>query len=119
MRILVVDDRPINVEVLRDFFEMAGWEVITAADGEEGINAFRQHDFDFVLTDLEMPKRDGLDVLAYVAQVRPWIKFALMTGKPDWCIEEINKGRLNMKDINILYKPLEFSKLFEVINGGT
>ncbi len=62
-RILIADDNPTNVEVLRVRLGAQGYDIITAADGEEAISRARADDPDLILLDIMMPKRDGLSVL--------------------------------------------------------
>jgi class 3 adenylate cyclase len=61
-RILIVDDNPTNVKVLQTRLASEGYEIITAADGEEGLAAARQHAPDLILLDVMMPKLDGFEV---------------------------------------------------------
>ena len=61
-RILIVDDNPTNVKVLQIRLAAEGHEVITAADGEEGLEAARRHTPDLILLDVMMPKLDGFEV---------------------------------------------------------
>jgi adenylate cyclase len=61
-RILIVDDNPTNVKVLQTRLLADGYEVITAADGEEGLATARQHVPDLILLDVMMPKLDGFEV---------------------------------------------------------
>jgi class 3 adenylate cyclase len=61
-RILIVDDNPVNVKVLQTRLAAEGYEVITAADGEEGLAAARTLTPDVILLDVMMPKVDGLEV---------------------------------------------------------
>ena len=60
--ILVVDDEPEIVRLVRDYLENAGFDVIVAADGAEALRAARQHHPDLVILDLNLPSLDGLDV---------------------------------------------------------
>lgn len=60
--ILVVDDEPEIVRLVRDYLENAGFDVIAAADGAEALRAVRQHRPDLVILDLNLPSVDGLDV---------------------------------------------------------
>ncbi len=57
---LVVDDDPVIVRLLRVNFEMEGYEVATAADGEEALAAVRSSRPDIVVSDVMMPRLDGL-----------------------------------------------------------
>ncbi len=61
-RILIVDDNPVNVKVLQTRLAAEGYEVITAADGEEGLAAARTLTPDLILLDVMMPKVDGFEV---------------------------------------------------------
>ncbi len=61
-RILIVDDNPTNVKVLRTRLAAEGYEIVTAADGEEGLEAARQQTPDLILLDVMMPKVDGFEV---------------------------------------------------------
>jgi adenylate cyclase len=61
--ILVVDDDPINRQMLTRLLEQDGYRVDTAADGEKGLEMLRTDPFDIVLLDLVMPGMDGYQVL--------------------------------------------------------
>jgi DNA-binding response OmpR family regulator len=63
LRLLVIDDDPVIVELLRVNFEIEGFEVLTAADGEEGLERARADHPDLVLSDIMMPRLDGLQLL--------------------------------------------------------
>src|ERR1700694_75559 len=58
----IVNDNPTNVKVLQTRLAAEGYEVLTAADGEEGLAAARQHTPDLILLDVMMPKLDGFEV---------------------------------------------------------
>jgi DNA-binding response OmpR family regulator len=61
-RILIVDDNPTNVKVLATRLAAEGYEILTAADGEEGLAAARRDTPDLILLDVMMPKLDGFEV---------------------------------------------------------
>jgi two-component system alkaline phosphatase synthesis response regulator PhoP len=60
--ILVVDDEPKIVTVLKGYLEQAGFRVVTAADGQMALTTFRHEKPDLVVLDLTLPLIDGLDV---------------------------------------------------------
>jgi len=60
MRILLVDDAPVNREVATGLLEMFGHDVEVATNGREAVTMLEHHHFDVVLMDLEMPEMDGL-----------------------------------------------------------
>ncbi len=61
-KILIVEDEPDMILGLRDNFEFEGYEVVTAADGGEGIEKARSHKPDLVILDIMLPKLSGLEV---------------------------------------------------------
>jgi DNA-binding response OmpR family regulator len=60
--VLVVDDQPEIVRILRDYLERAGFSVLTAADGAAAMVAARRDKPDLIVLDLTLPTMDGLDV---------------------------------------------------------
>lgn len=66
LRILLADDETDVALVARTRLEVSGYEVITAADGEEALRLFRQQRPDLVLLDILMPKLDGFQVCALI-----------------------------------------------------
>lgn len=60
--VLVVDDDPVIVTLLRVNFELEGWTVLSAANGEEGLALARAEHPDVVVCDVMMPRLDGLAV---------------------------------------------------------
>jgi two-component system KDP operon response regulator KdpE len=67
-RILVADDEAANRKVVRDALEKAGHDVETAIDGDEAARLFEDGDFDLVVTDLNMPRLDGLELVRRIRQ---------------------------------------------------
>jgi DNA-binding response OmpR family regulator len=62
--ILVVDDDPVILQLLQVNFEMEGFKVLTAADGQEGVDRTRTDRPDVVVSDVMMPRMSGLELLA-------------------------------------------------------
>jgi len=61
-RILLVDDEPILIKGLKFTLEQDGYEILTAADGEEALRVFSENPVDLVLLDVMLPKMDGVVV---------------------------------------------------------
>jgi two-component system cell cycle response regulator DivK len=62
-RILVVEDNPLNLKLVRDVLQIAGYDVVEARSGEEGLSAAREAPPDLVLMDLQLPGIDGTETM--------------------------------------------------------
>lgn len=84
-KILAVDDAPENLEILRTRLAAKGYDVITAADGEEGLARARAESPDLVLLDIMMPKLDGIAVLKALKAdtALRFVPVVLVTAKAD------------------------------------
>jgi two-component system, cell cycle response regulator DivK len=67
-RILVVEDNPLNLKLVRDVLQFAGYDVIEAHSGEEGVRAALADPPDLVLMDLQLPGIDGTETLHRLRQ---------------------------------------------------
>jgi DNA-binding response OmpR family regulator len=64
LTVLVIDDDPVILELLRVNFEIEGFDVVTAKDGDEGLAMAQELHPDVVISDIMMPRRDGLQLLS-------------------------------------------------------
>jgi DNA-binding NtrC family response regulator len=103
-RILVVDDEPPQLEVLRLILGGEGYEAVTAVSGRGALAALRAQPFDLVLTDLKMPDLSGIALLEEILRAQPGACVVLMTahGTIDSAVEAMRKGAFDY-----LTKPLD------------
>jgi len=80
-RILIVEDEPAMVAGLRDNFEYEGYEVISAADGAEGLERALADNPDLVVLDVMMPRMSGLDVCKQLKARRPSLPIIMLTAR--------------------------------------
>ncbi len=80
-RILIVEDEPAMVAGLRDNFEYEGYEVISAADGAEGLARALADNPDLVVLDVMMPRMSGLDVCKQLKAERPSVPIIMLTAR--------------------------------------
>ncbi len=67
-KILIIEDEVSIQKILTEPLTFAGYKVITASDGLEGINKFHEQDFDLILLDIMLPKIDGYTVCEMIRQ---------------------------------------------------
>lgn len=92
--ILVVDDEQASREALVDVLREEGYAVTSANDGEAGRAAIEASDFDLVITDLRMPKLDGLGLLREIRSIAPQTLVILVTAHAsvDSVVEALHQG---------------------------
>ena len=79
-RILVIDDDVQMRRMLRQLLERAEYEVIEAADGDTGIELHRHEPMDLIITDLIMPKKDGMETIIELKRDFPDVKIIAISG---------------------------------------
>jgi CheY-like chemotaxis protein len=73
LRVLLVDDHPINRQVAQLFLRPFNMHIVEAANGAEALEALEREEFDVVLLDMHMPVMDGPTAIARIrASTKPW-----------------------------------------------
>jgi len=80
-RVLVIDDEPQMLLGLRDNLELEGYEVLTATNGEEGLQQALAAKPDLVILDLMLPRRSGLDVCRELRARAPAVPIIMLTAR--------------------------------------
>lgn len=81
MKILLVDDDPFVGEMMALVLQECGYEVDTAENGEEALNIFNaEGDIGLVISDMNMPGMDGLELFSRLRQTETKVPFILLTG---------------------------------------
>lgn len=83
MKILMVEDSQSVCEMMAMFFKKEQWEVTFAPDGEQAIEDFNAHaaEWDLVLLDLNLPKKDGMQVAAEIRRKSPTVPIIMLTAR--------------------------------------
>ncbi|NLI83638.1 MAG: diguanylate cyclase [Deltaproteobacteria bacterium] len=79
-RILVVDDEKQVCEILEEFLSQMGHEVGTAKDGVEALERLKNGSFEIVITDIDMPRMDGIELIRYLAEHKSSVDAIAITG---------------------------------------
>jgi len=110
MRILIVDDEPMQRDMLREFLEEEGHQVTSAADGEEALRLFSDLPFHLVLLDHRMPGMTGDVVLARMKEINPLVPAIMLTayGAVEMAVEVMKLGA-----VDFMEKPVDIIRLAE------
>ncbi len=113
--ILIIDDEAQIRSMLRLILERAGYKVIEAADGVEGIRLYRREQTDLIITDLIMPNKDGIGMIIDLKKEFPGIRIIAMSGgglnKPEGYL----KGAQRLGARYTLSKPIDREQLLRAV----
>jgi PAS domain S-box-containing protein len=112
--LLLVDDDPVMRELLRRVLERAGFEVVTAGDGQAALQHIRRQVPDVVLMDLEMPGMDGSTTLQEIRKHWRSLPVILHTGHVDGPL--LNRA-LEWSPHTVLPKPCPMDQLVKTVRG--
>ncbi len=114
-KILVVDDEQSLRDVLSIMLKRAGYVVTSAMDGEDAIELLNREIFDLVITDLRMPKIDGMEVLKAVKSVSPETVVLIITAfaTADSAVEAMKQGAYDY-----LTKPFQVDEVQLIIRNA-
>lgn len=88
-RILIIDDQPEVIELLKDLLEHNKFEVLTATDGVEGLAKAKTHKPDLIILDITMPVMDGYDFIKELKSDEDFKKIPVI----------VITGRVQLKEI--------------------
>lgn len=112
--IIAEDSKPIlrNIRALMQSMELPIVITATASNGLEALEYIKAHSVDILLTDIRMPKLDGLALIEQCKLVNPNLKAVLISGYSDF---EYTRKALNLQVFDYLLKPVERHQLAEVM----
>lgn len=108
-KILLVDDDSCILSIVSKALECEGYQITSESSAEAAIKALHEKNFDLVITDLEIGKANGIDVLREAKKVNPETTVLMFTGSP------IDALRLGADDY--ISKPCGLAQLCETVTG--
>jgi len=116
-KILIVEDESAIRRVLSKILseEDESYQIFEAEDGEKAIQMITEDDFDLVICDIKMPKKDGEEVLAYAKSIKPEINFVMISGHGD-LETAVNTMRLGAFDY--ISKPPDLNRLLTTVRNA-
>jgi len=111
-QVLIVDDEPNLRKILSAQLTRDGYDVMTAEDGEQGLALLREHHIDLVITDLKMPKVDGMTLLKKALEEEPELPVVLVTahGTIDTAVEALKSGAFDF-----VTKPFDKDEVRQIV----
>jgi CheY-like chemotaxis protein len=114
-KILVVEDVADTRDLLHRYFTNAGYTVPTAVDGGEGLHKAKAEKPDLILTDLAMPRMDGLEMIKHIRLEPETAKIPILifTAHSSVTMEDAIEAGADQ----IFYKPVDFDELRKVVRA--
>jgi len=111
-QILIADDEPNMRRVLTAQLTRDGYDVQSVEDGEKAKGVLEEHHFDVVISDLRMPKVDGMELLKHIAEAHPNLPVIMITahGTVDTAVEALKLGAYDF-----VTKPFDKNELRNVV----
>jgi DNA-binding response OmpR family regulator len=126
-RILIIDDERDVRDSVAKILERAGFEVHVADGGAAGLEAYRSHGADVVITDIIMPETHGVDVIAALRQADNAVRIIAISGGGNFGLAGYQPGAITTNAYlaaaskvgadAILTKPFERQELLDLVNG--
>lgn len=110
--ILVVDDEKVFGDTLSALLDSQGYEVNTASSASEALSFFERNKYDLLITDINMPGIDGIDLIRQIQKFNPQQRIVVVTGFPS---HESQEEAFRMGVINYLVKPFAVERFLEVV----
>ena len=112
-RILVIDDEDIIRQLLLRIFDKQGYYIETIDDGNAALKKISEGFFNLLITDLKMPKINGMDVLKEIKKINPYIEVIIITGYPtiESAVEAIKIGAFDF-----VCKPFDLHQIISTVN---
>ncbi|MCX7991197.1 MAG: sigma-54 dependent transcriptional regulator [Proteobacteria bacterium] len=111
-KILVVDDEKKQRDILKLILEKEGYETFCSPSAEEALKIYKENDFDAVITDLKLPKMDGIEFMEEILLISPDTSIIIITGHGtiDSAVSAIKRGAFDY-----ITKPFEKEQLLSIL----
>jgi len=117
-KVLAVDDEAFNLDILGEYLEEAGYQVVSAADGEEALVQLEQHaDIDVIVLDRMMPRLDGMECLKRIKLDERWKNIPVIMQTAAASLEHIRQG-IEAGVFYYLTKPYEEAMLISLVRSA-
>ena len=110
-RILIVDDSKVIRDLLTEYLSEQGHQVDSAVDGQYGIDQALDGDYDVILCDLHMPRKNGYQVFTEVTAARPTSRFIMTDSLPD----ELAQKAQDAGAYSCLTKPFDLDEVTRTV----
>ncbi len=109
-RLLIVDDEQAIRDMLKRHFCYLGYDIQTASDGQEAVEKLNETKIEVVISDIKMPRKDGIELLRYIRDNFPMVRTIMVTGYVNL---ENALSCMRLRAQTCIFKPLTEMKELE------
>lgn len=123
-RVLCVDDEEDLREIITFYLNNVGYEVDTASNGQEALDLALKNDYEFVLTDLDMPVMNGVDFIRQIRPLKPQLPIGIASAKITVFAQELVSLAVSatvpkpFSDEHIQKAAQDLSRTADILSGG-
>jgi DNA-binding NtrC family response regulator len=118
MKVLVVDDNLFLASIIQEVLEGEGCEVMTAKDGIDGYSAYLLFEPDLVITDIQMPGKNGLEMMECIRTHNPMIQTIYMSGDISSFLTSLLEEEKKYP-VSFFEKPFSLTRLTQSVSRST
>jgi len=115
LSLLIVDDEIDILEIYEDLFGENVGTLIKASDGEDALEKFKNHNISVVVSDISMPKMNGIELLEKIRGLDKAVPFIIVTGYGD---KQNAVKALRLGAFDFIDKPFDFEKIKKTVNAA-
>jgi DNA-binding response OmpR family regulator len=116
-KILVVEDDPVNQMILTDFLAANGYETVAASTGPEGIDQFMRNLPDLCLVDVQLPRKNGFELVREIKAQRQATPVVLMSAVYNDADQSTRTVQIGVLADGYLTKPFDLVNLLAQVRG--
>jgi two-component system chemotaxis response regulator CheY len=114
MKVLVCEDNSLTLKTVEYSLKTAGYDVLKAMDGDEGIQILNREEVDVLVTDINMPFKKGLELVRYIkSEMQKNIPVIIISGIN---LKETQDHARELGAVGYLTKPLDLDKLVRMVD---
>jgi DNA-binding NtrC family response regulator len=118
MKVLVVDDNRLLADTIQEILENDGLDVMSAKDGLDGYSTYLLFKPDMIITDIQMPRKNGMEMMKRIRIHNPMIKTIYMSGDIG-SFETFLREEKKRYPVSYFEKPFSLQSLMQVVTEPT
>jgi len=114
--VLIIDDEPKILKILKNLFEQEGFNVIVTQNGESALEYLFSHDINVIVTDLKMPEMSGMEILKRAKEISDEVQVIIITAYGD--VQEKVRA-MKSGAFDFIQKPFQMDTILSLVRNAS